>query len=340
MLFILEYNLNPKQTKIIHLFSIVLLTFIAAFRYQIGWDYDSYVAIFDNVDNYTNIEETLKFIIAYLKDYGFQYQSIFVVYALLTYPILYMALKYNNKTSFMMSIILFWFIPGLYFNSLSIIRQFAALSICFFSARYIYKKQFIKFFLCLILATSFHYTAIIMLPFYFFAQKDYPRYAHFLAIVIACVIFQFNIISNLLSYIDFPYAEYLFTQPQTVNYGLTLIMEFIIWGTIVLLKNKIIKTKEDKINLNMFTFYYILFLLTYFSESISRITIYFGVFKILVIPNLMNIGKSKSIRLLIGLFILVLYFAIFINFLDVLSTIHYRGGSPGNINYDLNFDVF
>lgn len=145
-----------------------VLWFISAFRYTIGWDYESYISLFSLVE-YGDVYPELSFIIiaAFFRNIGFDYQSIFVFYSTLTFLFLWAGLKYylNTSREILLALLLFLVSTDLYFNSFSIIRQFLAVSIMFYASQYIIKKGFWYIYVGLCLQ---HFGIIVPLFLYLF----------------------------------------------------------------------------------------------------------------------------------------------------------------------------
>ena len=66
--------------------------------------------------------------------------------------------------------VLCYLTQGLFIFQLTGFRQAIAISLCFFSIEYIQKKKFISYLLIVLLACSFHSTAVVFIPFYFLAN--------------------------------------------------------------------------------------------------------------------------------------------------------------------------
>ena len=98
-------------------------------------------------NNYTGV-----LIITSLIMCGFAYYGIF---KLSKYPV--------------MSVILF-FITNVYFISMNMVRQSIATAIFVFAIQYIKNKKPIRYFLCILIASSIHVTALLYIPIYFLSK--------------------------------------------------------------------------------------------------------------------------------------------------------------------------
>lgn len=71
--------------------------------------------------------------------------------------------------------VVFYSFPLFYFPSLSIMRQWVAISIIFFSYKYIEDKKILNFFLCILIAGLFHKTAFLLGILYFISYLNIKK---------------------------------------------------------------------------------------------------------------------------------------------------------------------
>lgn len=170
------------------LVSFTILFLISALRVDVGTDYKSYVSWFNSVTTFpvgfTNFSFNLCIYI--IKIFSNEYQLLFIVTSfLILFTIYYTVVSRYDEYD----MILFLFIIlGYYFSTFNGIRQWIATAIFMYSYKYIINKQFIKFCLCIFIASSFHITAVLLLPCYFlfhFKVKDFYK----IFILVGCLIF-------------------------------------------------------------------------------------------------------------------------------------------------------
>lgn len=58
-----------------------------------------------------------------------------------------------------------------YFSAFNGMRQWIASIILFWAIKYIWNDNFIKYFICVILASTIHISALIMIPVYFIVKE-------------------------------------------------------------------------------------------------------------------------------------------------------------------------
>lgn len=153
----------PKQIR--YKISVLFIIFVTAFRFNIGYDWSSYLSYVYPTFNPLNISrlEPLDKLIIGCAGYFSQPLIMFSVYAVITYAnigILINRYSASKFESLMIYVCLF------YLTDLSTIRQAVAVSFVFYGFKYIEQKKLFKYFLICFVAILFHKTAAIALLFY------------------------------------------------------------------------------------------------------------------------------------------------------------------------------
>ena len=153
----------PKQIG--YKISVLFIIFVTAFRFNIGYDWSSYLSFIYPTFNPLNISrlEPLDKLIIGCAGYFNQPLIMFSVYAVITYVnigILINKYSVSKFESLMIYVCLF------YLADLSTIRQAVAVSFVFYGFTYIEQKKLFKYFLICVAAILFHKTAAIALLFF------------------------------------------------------------------------------------------------------------------------------------------------------------------------------
>lgn len=156
---------NKKISNKITLIGVIILILISITRFDVGYDYISYYNFIYPIYDYEYTERL---------EYGYQLilmfsysinepQAQFVIVGLITYFLTFITIwKFSNNIG--LSILIY---VGLcYLSTLSEVRQALAVSMVFFSIRYIINKKLLKFIITIIVASLFHSTALIAILFY------------------------------------------------------------------------------------------------------------------------------------------------------------------------------
>ncbi len=173
---LLLFKFIPK--KIAKIISAVLytanagsITYLASIRLNTGYDYHAYMIIMNYLSGNT-IEELATeghekgYVLLNLFSEFFTRhpQSVMFVVAILIIVLVSITL-YKMSPYPSMGLMLFYFF-GYYFNSLNFMRNFIAAVIVMCAFAYIRKGSFIRYTSLVLLAATFHFSALIMLVFY------------------------------------------------------------------------------------------------------------------------------------------------------------------------------
>jgi|SRR5690625_343143 len=202
---------------------------------------------------------------------------------------------YKNSSRVFVSYILYLGLD-FYLFTFNGLRQSIAIIIVLLSYNYIINKKFLKFLLIILVATSFHTSAIIFVPMYFLAHIKWSKIYMFMLgfIVILFYIFRFQI-GKLLTILYYDDATWALDRYEiSGGIGGTAIMIFIIilLGIAIYNPNKYFD-KENIVLSNIMIISFIIQMLSSFSYLFTRLNMFYLVFIILYIPYLFEkIGKG------------------------------------------------
>ena len=218
-------------------------------------------------------------------------------------------LKFISKHSedVMLSLIMFICL-GLFSFNMNGLRQCIAMSICLLAYDHIKDKKLIPFVLLILLAMSFHKSALIFAFSYLLAFMK-PKWNYILFFLISLVLFI--VFADNISFLyDSMTGEYYSGGNSFDSGGVVVVLIYLITIGVALLFN----TKWDTsifipllLTLMGFAFYVIRYLSTQIYE---RISYYFFYFTILVLPSVVSKFDAKS-RILIKSIIMILSIVLF-----------------------------
>lgn len=153
----------------------VLFTVVSAVRFQVGHDFNSYGGIYTDMAflDITELSESRLekgfMIPLYILSLGFEsYYTVFIYTSILIYfSVFAMILKNSSKPWISVCAFLCF---GIFFNSLCFLRQFIAAIIVAYAIKYVGGKDYFRFIVLIIAASSFHWSALIMAALYFFLR--------------------------------------------------------------------------------------------------------------------------------------------------------------------------
>lgn len=301
---IIEYKNSSRKWRILDIFILIVLIFFSGTRFNVGTDYVPYHYIYNNFismefslsDFYLTSQEFGYYLFSLLtKKISSSHYAIFVTTAIITYIPIYSKIKKDsNKFSF--SILLF-FLLGVFTDPFNIIRQWIAISINFYSNQYINTNRK-RFILLNIIASSFHISSILVMFIQLILIKIKPTFKLLAFTVISGVLItkfftKLNFIFSFLEKINPRYMVYLDTNHCGNGLKLLILLRIMII-IYVLLVTKKTEYQYHKTLLIVSLFFMIIGIV---NIPVARLTRYFDVFLIILLPNVVHTMGSKKRRL-------------------------------------------
>lgn len=281
----------------------IFLTAVGVLRFDVGWDYESYYTTIDNCSVFALSRfEPLSLLICLLAIYLDNVFVFFIISSLIIYPLAFIAFK-KNSVSAAFSLIIY--VGIFYLNSFSIIRQALAVSVCLYAYKYLREQSFKRFFVCVAIATLFHYSAIVSLIVYPIYKIGKVKITFFMCLL---VLLGKNVIFYALSSYGL-YTNYLAQLEDMEGGSLVLIFYISLFCSLLLLKRKF--SADDKRHLaiivpGLFTSFI-------FGNSIGgRLGHYFVIYFCYTIPFLLYnrcfVVRKCYITFFLFYFLLMIYF--------------------------------
>lgn len=169
LLAICELYKCSVSNKITFFIAVLLLLLFAGLRYGIETDYWAYYRIF-NLEKQRGIEPGFNLLIDLYKTYISQsFDGFIFIVALLSISIKYFFFK--DTASPFWGLLIYYSLFYILFEY-NIIRQGLAASFLLIASNYAKKKQGLKFFVFVVIASTFHISSVLFMPVYFFATRS------------------------------------------------------------------------------------------------------------------------------------------------------------------------
>jgi transmembrane protein EpsG len=301
-----------KPNKLLALLVMACLVIVSGLRSNIG-DTFFYKLTYKTNEFYwsdVSLKEDYGFIILQilLKKITNDPQLLLFITALITNVCIVIVL-YKYARLFELAIYLY-ITTGAYIVSMNGIRQYLAASILFLGTIFIVKGDWKKYFGIVILASSFHQTALILLPIYFIVRRKAWTNSTMIVLMIGIVFTAFfGQLSTLL-----------FTMMEDTQYGVysefeeggANIIRVIISGLpliLAYLKQDKLRTLWPHIDIivNMSIIGFVFMVISSQNWIFARFSIYFGLYNLLLIPWIVKLFDNKSQRVFYYL-VVVFYF--------------------------------
>ena len=153
-----------------------------SFLYMRDYIYTRRVPIEEVIENITGFSEAGHKLLTKFLGYFKSVRVYFGAYAAITLCVFYIATKEQKKEDIALPMFLFYF--GAFVNSFNIMRQTVAVVLIAFSFQYVFKRDFLKFMLCVLVAATFHLSALVVTVVYFLWTKNKKMLSGILLLVI------------------------------------------------------------------------------------------------------------------------------------------------------------
>lgn len=326
-------NTNRLMANVVKMMAILIPVVLAAFRYNVGTDFRNYnFAITYERNhgwNYFSYPARVKLEIGFwfvVKVAATLFQSNVAVWFVL-YLIMFFFLErgfafYAQTQKYSVEIGYFIFLIYYYSSSLNITRQIIALSIIYYASRFVFENKK-RFFVFVILATLFHYTAIIsMVMWVLWDHKNNRPQRKQVMIVIDSVLMIFFLtykwIYKLLCRIPFldflrRYEYALFNNPgKNRTYIVTVFISLLI---IMLWKRLVRLNEKNEFCLQMVLFNLIIGYGALSNKIIFRLSLYFEIFYLILFPQIPYLFTKNSrnvARVGIALYWLIYFIGVYV----------------------------
>lgn len=283
--------------------AILLIVCVSIFRFDVGYDYQTYYRIVQTLDIKVERFEPLSRLICYITYWVKWPPLLFIIFGLITY---FFHFKTIKKFSVNLYFGILTFVAFIYTTDFGNIRQGVAVAMCFFGFKYIYSKSFIKYLFCCIIASLFHTSAILAIPIYFIYNYFNIRIT-IICFFILTVGFQLLIlqIAKLNLYVNYLEELDAFSGGDKIKYA------NIAWFFMIIIIDLIHKKSKNNLPLYFIVFFGIVFPFVFGGHFGGRVSRYYLIYLCLLIPETLSRGSllTKNIVCcaLIVYFLLLIY---------------------------------
>ena len=313
-------KMNSTVSKILLIMSLVPVLSIVVFRAaSVGTDYEMYEVAYGWVQK----EQELGFVREWLGGFYyvfrilsgiFKYNVVLAIINSASILLFYVAAYRQKEYPVLYLAIIFSFC--LHLQALNQFRQTLSLAICLLNIENAQKKNLKKFIILQLLATIFHSSSLILIPIYYLSSKAYDRKAIVIygvislaAIIAPSVLFYIVSLTN--------YGERYFGGRFDYSANSSLILLILRTALLItVLIARCVQKNKQKASLlfHMATICVLLQILTVKSYVFSRLTTYYYLAYVPLIPALvsdMRIVKKQKTVLLIAIVIALLIYKIY-----------------------------
>lgn len=336
---------NKRNGVFFSVIAILLPSLLAALRSEnIGTDVGVYVKpYFEKALGYASFSDFVEsidsdylflLIVYFIANLTENLQFVFFAIEFIIMLFIYLGI-YNFRKRASMSLMMFFFLTLFYNKTYNLSRQSIAIAIVFFGMKYVLDRNLWRYLLCLIVASNFHYSAMFMIILYFLYDISYIKgnFIIKLLIVTAIVaifanfqtIFQYFIQSGIL---PAKYMRYVEAQKGSFGFIETAyrLINIILIGLTLKSFNKL--DKNNKFLYFVMILDIIIYQLGILSDFTQRISLYFGINTIYIMPQFIKSVKQERTNIKISAIILILiqiaYWGLNYAYLNIGETFPYE----------------
>ena len=334
-----------EKNKYIVWLMVLVLVLVSGFRYMIGGDYSEYMGWFYYAEIGTIYPEISFSILAtVLRENNINYQALFLIYSIITLVLFRRGIAYYLPSRKYQILSIFFFCVAMavgFWESMNTIREMSAIVIALYGSRYMFERKLKLYFMWIVFATLFHYSAVVMMLIYFI-PKYFSKRMYYIAWSFSGVILSAFHLENIIVFLNDNYSlskgvSYIGTDNKM---GIGIVLSFFLYT--IYIKFFDAEKMKEKFVASM----YLYGIIVYFAFSSvgtigSRLSHYFFIYQFIMMPVIIkNVNLHimyKRMMILAVCVSLIGIHMIFLHKITVEDIKNYRA-SAGNIDYQYNFD--
>lgn len=276
-------------------------------RWQIGTDWDNYYNAFMQYEDDSHMDAGYMLFNKVIFNIYPSYTFFLLVFSTFVYCVI---ACFFRKFSPIPLVSLCWYYCGMV-GVMGCNRQILAMAICLLSLRFVQERNLIKFLVVILIAMSFHLTALTFVPVYFFYERNYDSKVILAIVIIAFLIGLLKLVDKLqviqyLALIDATTGHTSFEgyvgsfARQGIETSVIGSFKRILYIFLFLSQRKNIRNKLYDFFVLTYIYGCIIYLI--FNGSCIQLlagrgTMYFNVFEMLIIPYFLKYNKYFNVQM-------------------------------------------
>lgn len=302
-------NATRQQVKNKSLIAMIFLALfgVSACRIAIGHDYWEYTDIFNLIEQgrYVSTEFGFNLLVKICHfifgTEGKSYIAIFAVIAFFTMFFFARALC-DQSENFGCSFFLFM-VFGYYLSTFNSIRYYLVLAVAVYSVKFILKKKYAHFVLCILLAAPFHMAVLFVLLAYPLALMKWNKWSVSVVSVIVVSLLVFPQFYRKLIFTFYPFYENsVYDTGETSLINITRCIGTLVFA-LLYYKTALKDNRKNMFYFNLNVEALIVYACCSFIPVISRIGFFLNIYQIFLIPSVIRSIPKKWQRTVITVFI-------------------------------------
>lgn len=285
-------NSTRQQAKNMALIGMIFCALfgVSACRIAIGHDYWEYTSIFSLIAQDRHVSTEFGFnLLVKICHFIFGSDNYLVIFGIVAFVTVFFFLKAicDQSESFGYSFFLFMAF-GYYLSSFNSIRYYLVLAIAVYSVKYILKKDYPRFVLCILLAAPFHMAVLFVLLAYPLAQMRWNKWNIPIVSVIVATLLLFPEVYRKIIFFFYPfYEDSLYDTGETSVTNIARCLGVMVF-CLIYYKSALKDNRKNMIYFNLNMEALIVYSCCSFIPVISRIGFFLNIFQIFLIPSVLK----------------------------------------------------
>jgi transmembrane protein EpsG len=316
---VFAYLVRYRQLRFGLKISFFLIYLFLALRYGFGNDYFNYLRVFYDINSYSITyitgdlftEPGWLFLCHLFDSLGFFAMT--AVLAIFNCLVFYRFIKkYVPPGYYWFAVFLYVFNPGFMLIHSSAMRQSVAINLFVYSIDFLYKKDAIRYFLCIALATLFHASALILFPVYFLGLFNWKINKITAIVIFSLIVSLFWLGKSVMPFLEQIIGTYfgkygIYRGGEELKTGLGLLINMAIFLIMLFyLQNQ---KKEISLLFKLAIISYFCIPISMVLSMIARIDLYFQIALIAAFPILIISMKKQVLK--IALTVLLMFMTLY-----------------------------
>ena len=291
---------------------------VSACRIAIGHDYWEYTSIFSLIEQNRHVSTEFGFNwLVRICHFIFGADNYIVIFAIVAFFTIFFFIKAlsNQADHFGCSFFLFMAF-GYYLSSFKSIRYYLVLAVALYSVKYLLKKDYVRFVLCILLAAPFHMAVLFVLLAYPLALLKWNKWSISIVGVFTASLLLFPNVYRRLIFIFYPFYENsIYDTGETSTVNIARCIGILVFA-LIYYKSALKDNRRNMFYFNLNVEALIVYACCSFIPVVSRIGFFLNIFHIFLIPAVLRSIPKKGQRIFFTVVIILAgigYYALFLH---------------------------
>ena len=289
---------RAKNTSLLFAIFVFLLA-VSACRVAIGHDYWEYKEVFNLISQNRHVSTEFGFnTFVRICHFFFGKENYIIIFGLIAAATIFLSLKsvYDLGEKFGYSFFLYMMF-GLYLSGFNSVRYYLVLALAMVSVKYLFTKEYEKFVLLILLASTFHMAVLFCLVAYPLAKLKWKIWVYPVLTVFSVSLILFPAFYRRIIFLFYPYYENSIYDVQSTSMVQILRCAAVLVFALIFYKQAVKGNEKNAFFLKLNLFALIVYSCCSYMPVISRIGYFLNVYHIFLIPAILLRIEKKWLRI-------------------------------------------